>query len=324
MSLAAPFSFNSENTQKEEGGGLDEGGEGKGQCGRDLSGTSLKHAKTFSGKMTLIIVCAKVEGGAGPGASVTIDFHTDAGGLTRIARPVVLLSFQEWAHVAKAQKIDNAGSVPGKSAVKVVDHTVFSIHRIFVEATLPYTEMVAEEDGKEAAAAHSHSMPATGGGEEAPQLPAMSAVGAAMPMLRQPMRRRSTSQGRDRDDGSRALGEMGGYQHSSHSNRRRGWSSDSEDAGAPPSRSLSPRKNISSAGDMRAVMNTGDVRVVMNGVRLDCNARMLHSMLEVCLAHHDKIKAAEDRQVCSFLLLCGCHLSPTMPISHESLPSQVF
>ena len=226
--------------------------------------------------------------------------------------------------MAKAQKIDNAGSVPGKSAVKVVDHTVFSIHRIFVEATLPYTEMVLEEDGKEAAAAHSHSMPATGGGEEAPQLPAMSAVGAAMPVLRQPMRRRSTSQGRDRDDGSRALGEMGGYQHSSHSNRRRGWSSDSEDAGAPPSRSLSPRKNISSAGDMRAVMNTGDVRVVMNGVRLDCNARMLHSMLEVCLAHHDKIKAAEDRQVCSFLLLCGCHLSPTMPISHESLPSQVF
>ena len=324
MSLAAPFSFNSENTQKEEGGGLDEGGEGKGQCGRDLSGTSLKHAKTFSGKMTLIIVCAKVEGGAGPGASVTIDLHTDAGGLTRIARPVVLLSFQEWAHVAKAQKIDNAGSVPGKSSVKVVDHTVFSIHRIFVEATLPYTEMVLEEDGKEAAAAHSHSMPATGGGEEAPQLPAMSAVGAAMPMPRQPMRRRSTSQGRDRDDGSRALGEMGGYQHSSHSNRRRGWSSDSEDAGAPPSRSLSPRKNISSAGDMRAVMNTGDVRVVMNGVRLDCNARMLHSMLEVCLAHHDKIKAAEDRQVCSFLLLCCCHLSPTMPISNESLPAQVF
>jgi len=251
--------------------------------------------KTFSGKMTLVMVRGKIEGGCGAGSLVSIDLDADNGSTVVLARPVLMLTYQEWEHVttteAPAQRMrqpvassiidepparisTNGLSIPSAQqrhvrVDKVVHHTVFSMQRLLLQGTPAYfVEEKTKTNGREKAA--QDAPPCAPAAHDTPEL--------FMP-LSPSLRRRGYHVNVDLDrDTDRERSDWGA------SSFAETWSSE-DDESVSPNRRLQ-RRPPHAPRRTPAKWQAARARVIMSGVRLDWQASMQHSMLEVCLAHH--------------------------------------
>jgi len=277
VSLAAPFAWEQENPESKPESNSEEAAatgmhaaEGNGDARNGTQGRparmeeeSVQRGKSCLGKMTLVLVRAQLEGGAEAGSVLNVDL--DAGGASDgqlLARPTLVLSYQEWRHV-------QACAMP----VRVLDHTVFSIHRVWVQATPPHTVHVGDEHAREVGPQDMHQ---GGAGQEcSPGLEFTTPVS--------PAHRRRAMRARQDLDSERETG------------RDVDWSSDEEEEARRPGRRQG-RANFSEHHGHAVQHHAGDARIMVNGVRLNWEAPVQHSMLQVCLAHYAKVHQIKERE----------------------------
>lgn len=232
MSLSAPFVREGDQNQK-DGNCPQEENVKLGPSGRGVG-------RELVGKMMLSLVRGKLEGGDRNDCSFRIDLDANSDSLD--GPPAIHFGYAEWSP---------DDGMEGRKASKIVDHTVFSLQRLYAEATPPHVA----RDGE---------------GEERPNV--------AVPEGEES---RLVGGGRG-GEGRADLKYAGVWSESGAANGD--WSSGEEDAEAKGSfgprwqraggdRPFASRRAQgawgSRKGDRNVKMMSGKIRVVVNGVRLD-------------------------------------------------------
>ena len=232
MSLSAPFVREGDQNQK-DGNCPQEENVKLGPSGRGVG-------RELVGKMMLSLVRGKLEGGDRNDCSFRIDLDANSDSLD--GPPAIHFGYAEWSP---------DDGMEGRKASKIVDHTVFSLQRLYAEATPPHVA----RDGE---------------GEERPNV--------AVPEGEES---RLVGGGRG-GEGRADLKYAGVWSESGAANGD--WSSGEEDAEAKGSfgprwqraggdRPFASRRAQGAWGsrkrDRNVKMMSGKIRVVVNGVRLD-------------------------------------------------------
>jgi hypothetical protein len=256
-------------------GGGGGGGGGGGEAGginesrpADVDQKPLPRQAPSLGKIMLLLVRAQLQGGAEAEKGLSMDLDAGDAGDEGLARPALVVSYQEWKQVESRQV-----------AVQVLDHTVFSIHRVLVQAVSPHSILV-RGDG------HAREMGSEGIQEGGPGLEHAVFDTPLSPAHR----RRGVDNERERG-------------------REVAWSSDEEDGARRPAGKTGRRvpgelfspvaQNLPNHHGKAVQRHPGDARVMVSGVRLNWEAPMQHSMLQVCLAHYSEViqmKQPEERE----------------------------
>ena len=214
--------------------------------------------KTFLGKITFMLVRGKVEGQAGPASALTVDLDSDTGDGMCVAQPVLMLHYEEWERetmVSYAKFAEEQGS-ESNASISMDTHGDHVVRKVVDQKVFSIQRAFVHGSTPHNVEVHDDEEGKDKAGDKAGEDAQASAFG------RSDLDYHSS----DEEDVTPARGSA--WQQSRRSGiRRRG-------------RARSLRREA------------GSVRVVMNGMRLDWQAPVQHSMLEVCLAHYTHARQA--------------------------------